>query len=231
MRGRDRHRRVAPRGGQHLGRPLDRPAALADRRAGSRPASAPCCGRTRRRARARPAARPARATRRRSSRVRIVVAPSRCLQNDAKSCSPSSASAAAFISRLVERPRPGQHVAAAQRVHELGPVGHPVGVAPPRRREPGVEAVRRLDRPVHPQVGAQRRRSAAGPAARARRAARSRSACTTWPARVHAGVGAPGAGQPDLRAAAAPSPAPPTSSPSTVRSPGWAAQPWKSVPS
>ena len=45
---------------------------------------------------------------------------------------------------------------------------------------------------------------------------------------VDAGVGAPGAGQPRPTAAAARSRAPPDSSPWTVRSPGWAAQPWKS---
>ena len=55
----------------------------------------------------------------------------------------------------VERPGPGQHVAAGQRVDQLGTVGHAVGVAPPGRREARVEALGRLPHRAHPDVGRQ----------------------------------------------------------------------------
>ena len=150
---------------------------------------------------------------RRWIRSRTVVAPSRCLQNAAKSCSPTRAGAAAFIARLVDRPPPGQHLPAAQRVHGLGPVGHPVGVPPPRARR---TARRSPPAPRPPAARARRppaRRSAGGPAARDDSASPVQVAVHDLATRVHPGVGPPRTGQLDLRGPAAPSPARPPARP------------------
>ena len=69
---------------------------------------------------------------------------------------PSRAADAAFMPVEVERPRPGQRRGRAS----AGPrrpreVGDPVGVAPPQRREAGVEAGGGLGHPAYPHVGGQ----------------------------------------------------------------------------
>ena len=221
VRGARRSRRSPARG-----RPAPRrasPPAGARPRPGSsrRPAPAPCCGRRRR-----PAPSPtdhpvgACAPSAASSSVRMVVAPSRFLQYAAKSCSPSSRPAAAFIGVHVQRPVVPQHVAAQQRVDAAGVVADPVGVPAPDRREPRVEARRRLgDADTRTSCGSRpASRAAASPVSAAqtllpadprappgrgraprRRCARPRSARTSGPA------------------AAAPSASAASSSPCTVR--------------
>ena len=91
----------------------------------------------------------------------------------------------------VERMRPAEHVAALQRVHELRLVGDPVGVAPPHRGEPGVEAGRSLGDAVDADVGTEdavepaaygvERRLVAAPRGGGHQVVASRSTWATWP--------------------------------------------------
>ena len=68
----------------------------------------------------------------------MVVAPSRFLQKAAKSCSPSSGSAAAFMASTSSVARPVDDVAAGERVARAA-VAQPVDVAPLERGEARVE--------------------------------------------------------------------------------------------
>ena len=150
---------------------------------------------------------------RRSSRVRIVVAPSRCLQNAAKSCSPSSAAAAAFISARSS----GRGQASTWRA---GSGSTPSGRRPPGRRSAATtrRTARRspsgaVDRPLHAHVVRQH-------AVEPRAASRSRPlgqrvevGVHDLAARMDARVGAPGAGQLDTAGPAAPWPARPRARP------------------
>ena len=217
---------------QDLVRPSRPAGAPRRRRSGSRPASAPCCGRTRRPApspttsppvRPRPgqvaagcgsSSRPRAACRRTRSRAR-----------------PMSSSERRVHRCEVERPWPGQHVERVNGSTSLGPVGDPVGVAPPQRPEPGVEACRRLARPADAHVRRQHAVEPALGAASGRGRATSgdvevrdlAAGCT--PASVRPAHTTSTDGSRRTVASAA------SSSPWTVRSPGWVAQPWNSVPS
>ena len=87
--------------------------------------------------------------------ARTVVAPSRRLQNAAKSCSPSNPADAAVDGVEVQRMRPGQRVAGAQRVGAPGRRGDPVAVVAAQCREPGVELRRHGRDGGDPHVGGQ----------------------------------------------------------------------------
>ena len=94
----DMHGRVPHPAASTFAGPVARPGARRPRTAARRPATAPCCGRRRRPGRS-TSMMPSAAGAPRLSRgaSRIVVAPSRFLQYAAKSCSPRSGSAAAFM--------------------------------------------------------------------------------------------------------------------------------------
>ena len=185
MGGHDRARPESrARGRQHLAGPRRPVAGPRRRRPGSRRASAPCGGRRRRPARS-PTSRPVRrrAPSDRSSRVRIVVAPSRCLQNDAKSCAPEQRRRRLVHRVEVERPRPGQHVAAASagRRPRVGRrSGRRSAARAPRsgRRSPSGAATTRRTRTSAGRRPLSRRRSGS---VDARAARRRRRRATTWP--------------------------------------------------
>ena len=80
--------------------------------------------------------------------------------------------------RLVQRARPGQHLAPPQRVHAGRRVADPVLVAPPQCGEPGVERRAAPRRSAHPDVG---RQHAGQPARQLGPAVPGRSPCATWP--------------------------------------------------
>ena len=212
------HGRRPGRGRRPRGSPRPTPAAGGPprSRAGSRPATAPCCGRTRPPAPS-PPRRPAASRDHASScRVRIVVAPSRCLQNDAKSCSPSSACDAWFIASRSSGRGQASTCRALQRVDAAGAVGDPVGVAAPQRGEPRVEpSGASTTRRTRTSCGSTpfSRRSGS------RRAVASHVAVHHLAAGVDAGVGAPGADDVDRRRPAAPSPAPRSARPGRCAAP------------
>ncbi len=230
---RDRARRAAAPGRRA-------PAPASRRRAGPRrprsrrrPASGPWCGRTRRRRPWRPAGRRPSRDQASSSRVRTVVAPSRRRQNAAKSCSPSSR-VRGLVHRVdVQRAPVPQHVVPPQRLGPERVVADPVGVAPPQRREPGVEAGRGDADGADPDVGRQHAGEPRGPgrAASPSYADAGTSSVHHLPAGVHPGVGPAGAGRPAGAASRSTVARAPSSSACTVRRPGWTAQPAKSVPS
>ena len=143
--------------------------------------------------------------------------------------------AAACIALDVERARARQDLVAAQRVDGRGPVGHAVGVAPPQRREAGVEALGGRDdradddvlgqharQPPHEAVPADARRRGAARARRRGRPGRGRARRRRCGPRPWCAAPRP---------AAAPRPRASSTTPWTVRRPGCSAQPEKSVPS
>ena len=127
---------------------------------------------------------------------------------------------------LVERPRPPASAVLERRAGRAPP--DPVAVAARERRVPRVEVRRRRLRGDDRDVVRQRRVRAPRP--RAPAAGRPRLDARDLPERVHARVGAardreqPPAREDRRRGRS-------RSSPSTVRRPGWVAQPWKPVPS
>ena len=194
---RHRHRRVAHRGGQDLGRPTPtawRPSPTAIRqptsertmlwqKASARTVATASAGRV------------TAPTRGRAGCGSWWLPPRR-RQNAAKSCCPEQPRGRGVHRVQVEQPRPGQHVAPRQRVDDVRGVGDPVGVAAPQRPRTG----RRSPRPP-------RGHRAPGRRARQHAVERARSSGPSYrrvplrldvevrhlPARVHAGVGASGA--------------------------------------
>ena len=187
---RRRHRdRGVPAGPRPAPRPahVDRATALADRQQAADERRAPCCGRRRRPARCATSDAVRRPAPRRGPAACGSWSPPRAACRTTRSrARPGAGRRRAFISRrgraVAARPARG----GGQRVDQRGPVGHPVGVAAPQRREAGVEPAGGLDHAAYAHVGGQdavepaQQASAAAPSA-LRAACRRGRACTTWP--------------------------------------------------
>ena len=143
----------------------------------------------------------------RSSSVRIVVAPARRRQNAAKSWWPSSRSEASFIRSRSSGCDHGSTWERTSGSTSSRVVRDPVGVAAPERGEAGVEAGRGGGHPAYPDVGVEEPvQPAPQRLVRRLRRAPGRGVVALaghvevhhLAARVHAGVGAPGADHPHL---------------------------------
>ena len=158
-----------------------------------------------------------------------VGAPSGRRQNDEKSCSPISGSQAELHRPQVERLGDVPGSVRPSSGFGDGRVPDVVAVVPPRRREPGVEVRRRAhSRGAHGDAGPHSWLSRRARAARS--VAAGRSPRHDLAPGVHAGVGAPGAGELDRAGATHRGDRRGERRPCTVRTPAFGGEPVEPAP-